>query len=105
MVTIGLVGFIPGLGRYPGVGNGNPLQYSFLENSKDRGDWWATVHGIAESRTRLSVHAVPYLVLGLGTHPFFFLFRSGSNNSSSTTVGRIMTLPSPRDVCPNAWDL
>ena len=40
---------IPGLGRSPGVGNGNPLQYSCLENSMDRKAWWATVHGAAES--------------------------------------------------------
>ena len=38
----------------PGEGNGNPLQYSCLENSMDRGAWWATVHGVAKSRTRLS---------------------------------------------------
>ena len=37
-------GSVPGLGRSPGVGNGNPLQCSRLENSMDRGDWWATVH-------------------------------------------------------------
>ena len=43
----------PGLGRCPGEGNGNPLQYSFLENSKDRGAWEATVHGVAKSQTRL----------------------------------------------------
>ena len=38
----------------PGEGNGNPLQYSCLENPMDRGAWWATVHGVAKSRTRLS---------------------------------------------------
>ena len=48
------VGLIPGLGRSPGKGNGNPLQYSCLENSMDRGAWWATVHGDAKSQTRLS---------------------------------------------------
>ena len=47
-------GLIPGLGRSPGEGNGNPLQYSCLENSKDREDWWATVHGVAKSQTRPS---------------------------------------------------
>ena len=39
---------IPGLGRSPGEGNGNPLQYSCLENPTDGGAWWATVHGVAE---------------------------------------------------------
>ena len=42
-------GSIPGSGRSPGEGNGNPFQYSCLENSMDRGAWWATVHGITES--------------------------------------------------------
>ena len=41
----GQAGLIPGLGRSPGEGNGNPLQDSCLENSKDRGAWWVTVHG------------------------------------------------------------
>ena len=39
---------------YFGEGNGNPLQYSCLENPMDRGAWWATIHGVAKSRTRLS---------------------------------------------------
>ena len=46
-------GLIPGLGRAPGEGNGNPLQYSFLENPVDRGTWQATVHMVTQSRTRL----------------------------------------------------
>ena len=41
----------PGLGRFPGGGHGTPMQYSCLENSMDKGAWWATVHGIAKSRT------------------------------------------------------
>ena len=45
------IGSIPGLGRSPGIGNGNPLQYYCLENSMDRGAWWATVHGVAKSQT------------------------------------------------------
>ena len=47
------VGSIPGLGRSPGEGHGNPLQYSFLENPMDRGPWRATVHEVTESWTRL----------------------------------------------------
>ena len=42
-------GSIPGLGRSPGAGNGNPLQYSCLENPMDRGAWWVTVHWVAKS--------------------------------------------------------
>ena len=40
---------IPGSGRFPGGGNDNPLQYSWLENSMDRGDWWTTVHMVTKS--------------------------------------------------------
>ena len=47
----GDLGSIPGLGRSPGEGNDNPLQYPCLENPMDRGAWWATVHGAAESDT------------------------------------------------------
>ena len=47
------MGSIPGLGRPPGGGNGNPLQYSWLENPMDRGAWWATVLGVTKSWTRL----------------------------------------------------
>ena len=50
----GDLGSIPGLGRSPGEGNANPLQSSCLEKPMDRGAWWATVHGIAKSWTRLS---------------------------------------------------
>ena len=44
---------IPGSGRYPGGGHGNPVQYSCLENSMDRGVWWATVHGVTKGQTWL----------------------------------------------------
>ena len=46
-------GSTPGMGRYPGGGHGNPLQYSSLENTMDRGAWWTTVHRVAKSQTRL----------------------------------------------------
>ena len=46
-------GSIPGSGRSPGGGDGNPLQYSCLENHMDRGAWWAMIHRVAKSQTRL----------------------------------------------------
>ena len=49
--NVGDLALIPGLGRSPGEGHGNPLQYSCLENSMDRGAWQATVHGLAKSLT------------------------------------------------------
>ena len=45
---------IPGSGRYPGEGNGNPLRYSCLENPIDRGGWWATIHRVVKTQTCLS---------------------------------------------------
>ena len=48
------MGLIPGSGQSPGEGNGKLLQYSYLENSIDRGAWWAMVHGIKKSQTQLS---------------------------------------------------
>ena len=47
-------GLIPGSGRSPGGGNGYPRQYFYLENSMNRGAWWAAVHGVTKSHTRLS---------------------------------------------------
>ena len=62
------MGSIPGLGRSPREGNGNPLQYSSLENFMHRGDWRATIHEVTKSRTRLSTH----------THtPLNFLLKGG----------------------------
>ena len=68
----GDVGLIPGLGRFPGEGNGYPLQYPCLENSMDRGTWWATVHGIANSQTQLK-----RLTLALPFFPFSLNFDQG----------------------------
>ena len=53
------VGLMPGWGRFPGGGNENPLQYSCLKSSMERGAWQATVHGVTKSQTRLK---------GLSTH-------------------------------------
>ena len=49
--AVGDMGSIPELGKYPGGGYGNPLQYSCLDNPMDRGAWWATVHRVAKSWT------------------------------------------------------
>ena len=55
-------GSIPGLGRSPGKGNSNPLQYSHLENPMDRGAWWATDHAVTKNQTQLSVHTQHRLI-------------------------------------------
>ena len=94
----------------PGDGNGNPLQYSCLENPMDRGTWWATVHEVAKSRTRLSdfttasvqqsdsaVHMSPYvfsytyLSVQLHVYQFFFKFFSIIGYYKVSNV-----VPSPR---------
>ena len=60
---------IPGSGRSPGEGIGSPLQYSCLENSRDRGTWWATVHGAAKSWTRITLSLVcTYILSYFATH-------------------------------------
>ena len=60
----GDLGLIPGLGRSPGRGHGNSLQYSSLENFMDRGAWQATVHEVAKSRTRLSTAQTNFAAMG-----------------------------------------
>ena len=59
---MGDLGSIPGSGRSPGEGNGNPLQDSCLENPMDWGVWWATVHGVAKSWTRLNEFTIYFSV-------------------------------------------
>ena len=68
-------GFVPGLGRSPGEGKGNPLQYSFLENPMDRGAWWAIVHGVSKGRTQLSTHTctVPFHCMYVPHLPYSFI--------------------------------
>ena len=59
--TAGDTGSILGLGRSPGEGNGNPLQYSCLENPTDTGAWWATVHGVASVRHNVETEPLPQM--------------------------------------------
>ena len=56
-------GLSPRSGRSPGEGNGNPLQYSCLENAMDRGTWQVTVHGVAKSQTRLKRLSIVYWII------------------------------------------
>jgi len=57
---LGDLGSVPGLGRSPGGGSGNLLQYSRLGNHIDRGAWWATVHGVARVRHHLVTKLPPF---------------------------------------------
>ena len=66
--NVGDVGLIPGWGRSPGEGNGNPLQYSCLENPMNRGAWWATVHRVAKNQTWLSARAYTHTHTHTHTH-------------------------------------
>ena len=67
----GDLGSIPGSGSSPGEGNGNPLQDSCLENPKDGGAWWATVHGVAKSRTRLNNFTFTFSIIKVGIQCLF----------------------------------
>ena len=58
-------GLIPESGRFPGEVHDIPIQYSCLENSMDRGTWWAMVHGVAKSQTRLKQHSTEYILIPL----------------------------------------
>ena len=70
----GDTGLIPGSGRSPGEGKGNPLQYSCMENSMDRGARQASVHGIAKSRTQLCLFISPWTNGKMAVVFFFFFF-------------------------------
>ena len=85
------MGSIPGSGRSPGRGNGNPLQYSCLENSVDRGAWRATVHGVTEGQTRLGdlAHTRATGLCGpAGARPSVFAVSSWTGAAYLLLVGR-----------------
>ena len=89
----GDLGSIPGLGRSPGEGNGNPLQYSYLENPMDGGAWWATVHRFAKSRARLSDFT--YLPTYVSVTPNFLFpaWKSSQNYRFICLVDYLVFLP------------
>ena len=83
------VGLTPGSGRSPGVGNGNPFQDSCLENSMDRGTWWATVHEATESDTTewLSTHITIYIQIYNSIEgDEFTILLDGNNNPRPASV-------------------
>ena len=69
--NVGDLGSIPGSGRSPGEGNGNPLQYSCLENPMDRGAWWATVHKESDTTEPLHFHFQAIHTCYLSSFSFF----------------------------------
>ena len=73
-------GVIPGPERSPGVGSGNPIQDSLLEDSMDRGSWWAPLCGVAMSQTQLSTHII--IIITLSTTCFPHKLSSASGGSS-----------------------
>ena len=78
-------GLILGSGRTPGEGNGNPLQYSCLENPMDGGSWWATVHGVAKSWTWLHFHGDVFELLKRGWVVFNVLCLGSQDNCDLLT--------------------
>ena len=70
----GDLGSIPASGRSPGEGKGNPLQYSCLENPMEGGAWWATVHRVAKSRTRLATSLVVCLFISMVSREIVSLY-------------------------------
>ena len=92
------VGWIPGLGKSPGGGNANPLQYSCLKNLMDRGAWQATVHGITQSQTWLSywayVHMQDWKIRGEG-HSRWKEWGATNQETQLTDSVHVKALPGP----------
>ena len=82
--SAGDLGLMPGLGRSPGDGNGNPLQYSCLENPMDGGAWQATLHGVAKSRTRLSDFTLLYTLVS-----FFYVYSNAKQTNKKNQVSNL----------------
>ena len=86
---------IPGSGRTPGEGNGNPFQYSCLGNPKDRGAWWATVHGVARVGHDLGTKSPP--PISPANYYFFLLYRGPQNDLRSPSIEWEQKSNQPKD--------
>ena len=82
---------IPGLGRSPGGGNSNLLQYSCLESPMDRGAWWATVHGVTKSQIRVSIHTSH--TLRVHAHSLMYLLGLNPEQSGFSPLSAFSTVP------------
>ena len=92
--NVGDLGSIPGLGRPPGEGNGNPLQYSCLENPIDGGAWWAIAHGVAKSWTWLSDLTFAFFLLHCRQIPYQLSYQE----SPDLNVGAFNIVPAASEV-------
>ena len=98
--NMGDPGSIPGSGRSPGEGNGNPLQYSCLENPMDAGAWLATVHGVAKSRTWLSDFTITITIDIYVPFAIFLIFGVGFVDLFSSLV--FLDYINPFNICCKA---
>ena len=91
------MGSIPGSGRSPGGGHGDPLQYSCLENPVDRGAWWATVHGVAKSQTWLK-HVCQHIIFKKYINIFLHKNRFHYYTKKATIL-ELCTIPQVSEKC------
>ena len=104
----GDLGLIPGSGRSPGEGHGNPLQYSCLENPMDRRAWWAIIQGVSKSQTQLKWLTLPHTFTCAYIFFSFVYFADGLTESNkyiwnATLPNRWAIFKIPPSCCPHPW--